>query len=422
MFRSCLAGLLTAGLCATAGAQDQPDPADPPEIAKYPRLDWDDHPMLRLGEGTYVELKTRLQVYYRKSDGAIGDPSGEDTARGRIGIQGRIAGLVDFELDGEPGDNAPWRDVYVDYRQFEAIRLRAGRFKLPFCLDMNTSATNLDFVFRSRAAELLAPGRDPGVMAHGRLLDDRIRYEIGSFVHDGRNARTGNPERVSGGRTWAGRVTAAPFRSRESLADDLQMGVAATTSDLAEGFDALRGLTVVDALFYDPIYWVRGERRRVGLELRWRPGPFSVQSEYIRVTTERRGQSVEDTDLSRLVAHGWYVSATWLATGEPKSRGADRPRRPLFRGGFGAVELAARLDRLSFASEASGEPASTSPRADVVIGNADRAATFGVNWHPWRWVKLQANIIRESIADPAQGPLPGRQAFWSRVIRLQLAI
>jgi hypothetical protein len=41
---------------------------------------------------------------------------------------------------------------------------------LPSSLDENTSPTNLDFVYRSLAANQLPPGRDRGVMVHGRLF------------------------------------------------------------------------------------------------------------------------------------------------------------------------------------------------------------------------------------------------------------
>jgi phosphate-selective porin len=160
----------------------------------------------------------------------------------------------------------------------------------------------------------------------------------------------------------------------------------------------------------------------VGLELRWRPGPASIKAEYVRLITERRGQSVEDTDLPSLIATGWYVSSTYLITGERKSAGADSPRRPLFHGGYGALEFAGRLENLRFGS-ASGEGApSMSPRADAVLGNSDRVVTFGVNWYPIRRVKLQLNVIREAIADPERGPLPEQPAFWSRVLRFQISI
>jgi phosphate-selective porin len=94
----------------------------------------------------------------------------------------------------------------------------------------------------------------------------------------------------------------------------------------------------------------------------------------------------------------------------------------VLRGGAGAVELAARLERLAFGSAADSEPASAGPRAEVVAGNSDRVMTVGVNWYLNQWVKVQFNVIRDTLRDPSQGPSPGQQGFWSRVLRFQLSI
>ena len=92
------------------------------------------------------------------------------------------------------------------------------------------------------------------------------------------------------------------------------------------------------------------------------------------------------------------------------------------RNRLGVVELGARYETLSFGSRGSkGEP-STSARADVVLGNADRAVTAGVNWHINRWFKVQANAVREDIKRPSMGPSPEHAAFWSRVFRVQFTI
>jgi phosphate-selective porin OprO/OprP len=433
----CLAAGLAVLLWASAlGAQEAPpvrsveSPApaialEPSSRQKTPAHEWgfrwEEHPRLDLGRGTWIDFRARVQADLRRSEAEIGDPSAFDVARRRVGIEGRIAGVADYQVEYEISSDDPWRDVYLDYRQFNPLQVRAGKFKLPFSLDENTSATNLDFVYRSRAATQLAPGRDRGVMLHGRVLTV-LEYEVGLFNHDGNNARTNNPDRVFGASTAAGRATVQPLRSSRSHLSDLQFGVAFTGSDVAEGVTALRGRTALDASFFSPDLRVRGHRERVGFEARWRPGPFSVKAEYIRVSTERRGQSVEDADLSPVVATGWYVSGTWLATGEKKSSGADNPRRPLFRGGFGALEFAVRLEQLGFGSTAKeGEP-STGPRADLVLGNRDRATTIGVNWYPYRGIKVQGNVIREEFTDPGRGPLPSQPGFWSQVLRIQFSL
>lgn len=385
---------------------------------------WGEHPSLRAGRWLRIDFRARFQGDVRRSDALI-VKEGEgalDIARRRVGIEGRLLNDIDFQIERELHRDDPWRDVYINYGPSNAIEVQGGRFKLPFSLEENVSATNLDFIYRSRIATKLSPGRDRGVMVHGRVLKQVLVYEAGLFEHDGDNARVASGTRVFAGRTKAGRLTVEPWRSSKSPLSDLRVGLAFTGGVVPTGFPGLRGRTPLGASFYQSEVWVNGNRRRTGIELRWRPGPFSVQSEYIRATDERRGQSVEDTDLSALVADGWYVGGTWALTGESKSRGLDNPRRPFLRGGSGAVEVAARVEALRFGSaEQNGVP-SSSPRADVILGNSDRALTLGVNWYLNRWVKIQGNLIREDIEDPAQGPLPDRAGFWSRIVRFQFTL
>jgi phosphate-selective porin OprO and OprP len=432
-------GILVASALSFAGpaaAQQPAQPAGQPE--KTPdqngpeeRSDWgfrwDNRPSLRLGKGTRVDFRVKLQWDLKSSEAPIPDNAdgwGIDLSRRRVGIDGEILNLFDYQVEREIDEDVdPWRDVYINYKQFDFVQVQAGKFKQPFSLDQNTSATNLDFVYRSRAAIFLAPGRDLGVMVHGRVLDrGMLRYEVGGFNHDGVNARTNDVDRVFGGRTLATRVIVQPLRSTTSVLNDLALGVAFTTSDVPEGITALSARTSIDVPFYLPDLWVRGERRRIGFEARWRPGPFSIKSEYMKLTHERLGQNSDDTDLSKFFGEGWYVSGTWAITGEDKVDGLDSPRRPLFRGGVGAVEFAARVEELSFGSEATNDEPSTGPRADVVLGNRNRLATYGVNWYLNRWVKIQANFVRERLSDPSQGPLPERFSFWSRFIRFQFSM
>ena len=174
--------------------------------------------------------------------------------------------------------------------------------------------------------------------------------------------------------------------------------------------------------FYLPDVSVRGERRRIGFDARWRPGPFSIKSEYMKLTQERQGQSSDNTDLSKFFGEGWYVSGTWAITGENKADGLDSPRRSLFFGGIGAVELALRAEGISYGSEATDDVPSSAPRADVILGNTNRLVTYGVNWYLNRWLKIQVNLVHERLSDPSQGPLPDQFSFWSRFVRFQFSM
>ena len=365
-------------------------------------------PSITVGDWLRVDVRAWFQGDVRKSEAPIrGDEDGGlDIARRRVGLDGRV-GHIGFQVEYQVGAHE-WRDVYVDYRQFKPAQVRAGIFKVPFGLEENTSATNLDFIYRARISSRLAPGRDRGVSVHGRVLKNVVSYEAGVFGNDGVNARPSNSTRVFGKRTWAARVLTHPFRSSKSPLARVQIGAAMSGSDVPLGFPAVRARTVFGASFYDSDVWVQGRRQRTGLEARWQPGRVSIQSEYIRLTDERRGQSVEDGDLSPLLAHGWYVSGTYAITRK--------------RNRYGRIEAAVRYETLSFGSKGRAGELSKSSRADAVLGNIDRVTTLGVNWHVNRWVKVQANLIREDIGRPAMGPLPERSSFWSRAFRLQLTL
>lgn len=391
----------------------------------YPffRLD-DDHPALHLGKGTHIDFRGRFAVDGDHSEASTEDPeerASVDLGKKRLGVSGEIVNAVEFQVEAELTSDDPWRDVYADFKSFDVARVRGGKFKIPFSLDENTGATRLDFMFRSLAATHLAPGRDIGGMVHGRVWNKVIGYEAGVFEHDGKNARTNNPDKVYGDQTFAARVTVEPLRNKKDAPGDLSIGAAFTRSDVPEGIPGVRGHTVLDQPFFSSSkYIVNGTRRRTGIEMAFLPGPASVKAEWIRMETERRGESVEDTDLSPLVGQGWYVSGTYILTGEKKTR-MPRPKKPLLQGGFGAVEVGARVESLEFKSGSSSEQGSTSPRADTILGNRDQAITLGVNWYVNRFIKIQANFIREKLDDPSQGPLPDQPSFNSRAFRLQFS-
>src|SRR5687768_9786737 len=188
------------------------------------------HPSITAGKWLRVDFRARVQSDVRKSEVGT-EKDDEDIARRRVGIEGRVGGIFDYEVDYEIGARQ-WRDAYLNYRQFKGLQVRAGAFKLPFGLDENTSATSLDFLYRARISSRLAPGRDRGVSAHGKILRDRLTYEAGLFGHDGDNARPSNSHRVFGGRTSAARVFIQPFRGSRSSASSLHVGAAVASSSV----------------------------------------------------------------------------------------------------------------------------------------------------------------------------------------------
>jgi Phosphate-selective porin O and P len=61
---------------------------------------------------------------------------------------------------------------------------QAGQFKAPFSRELLTSAGELDFIERARVVNALAPGRQRGIEARGRLAGS-VEYGIGAFNGNG---------------------------------------------------------------------------------------------------------------------------------------------------------------------------------------------------------------------------------------------
>ncbi len=389
------------------------------------------HPTLHVGDALTLDVAGRIETDARMATNAIGlDQPQLDWQDRRIGIKGAVFKKMTFELSRELGkdfeestglsEKTAWRDAYVNVRVTKGFGVEAGHFKLPFGYEELTGETNLDFAHRSLAARVLSPGRDPGIMAHGRLFDRRVEYQAGYFSRDGSNARTDQTE--GGHDSLAARVVVLPFAADPPRAiDSLQIGIATADSRL-ENQLGIRGRTALgDGVFFNRMY-VNGQRRRIGLEAAWANGPVSLSSEYITFSDERKGMGFSGDDLPSIAAQAWYLAGTWALTGERK-HGRLEPRHDLGRGGIGAFELAARVEALRFNSvDYPGSPFGF-PSGAKLGTNADHVTTIGVNWYVNRYVKLQNNIIFESIEDPERSPAPSTGGrFTSAVFRIQFRL
>jgi phosphate-selective porin OprO and OprP len=402
------------------------------------RFVWKQHPSVRFGDFARVDFEMKLQEDAHSSYGPVKGLDAWEFHRNRIGVQGNVLKHIEYEIERELTENeltekdvllgltpsSQWKDVNVNLTYAKDAQVQIGRFKIPFGLDQLTGVTHNDFVYRSMGASYLAPARDTGVMVHGRFFKRGLNYWAGVFAHDGDNARS---KKIEGGdRTVAGRLTGAPFRKlAPRLLGAIQLGTAyALTKVSDDSFrpNGLRGRTVMTQdTFYETVY-VKGHRHRWEADLDWTAGPASARAEYTHVADQRLGQGLGDGDLPDARARAWYVSGTWVLTGEDKRRPL-KAAAPLFQGGLGGVEVGARYERLWFDSvgPALDEPF-RNPRAETIFPGGNRALTLGVNWTLNRFVKLQVNGIREHVEDPERSPVPNGTAFWSRVLRLQFVL
>jgi phosphate-selective porin OprO/OprP len=379
----------------------------------------DERPSFRLGD-LRLDITTKVDLELRHSSDVEVDTVGMEHRR--IGVDGRFGDVLGFQVEGELADrDQVWRDVYLELRKWRAVRVRGGQFKIPFGQERLTSISDLDFARRSIPTEALAPGRDIGIEMNGRLFDRTLTYMAGVFRRDGDGWREeGNAGLPSPG-TIAGRVVGTPLAWTSARAlQRIELGFGFTHGEVPEGLNGVRARTVNGYEAFAPLY-VFGNRQRLGVDAAFSQGPVAIRGEYLQLVDQRTRQGLADEDLPDVSARGWHVTATSFVWGRLRA-GGTAPRAAVGRGGIGAIQLAGRLESLTFDSDADWDAELRNPRAPHVLSNDIRAATVGVNWYPLRFVKVQLNLIRERLQDPERRPDPESSWITSGVLRFQFAM
>jgi phosphate-selective porin OprO/OprP len=364
-------------------------------------------PYIRSTDGNFrLSPVGRIQVDFRAYEEGSSLKNNFLVRRGRIGLLGTFYKYFDFFVEADFGQGAAvLTDGYLEFRYRPELRLRAGQFKVPFSYEDLFSDNNIDFVERS-VADNLAPSRDLGAMLHGSLFGGVVNYAGGIFNGSGQNtADTNNSKDL------AGRLVLTPFKQSEvAWLRNLQVGGDITWGAQDSG-QSLRGRTDGQFVFFNRIN-TRGDRLRYSGEVAYYTGPFTIYGEYIQTEEERKGLGAGAIDLPDLFGRGWYVTTTYMLTGEAKVPGQvvipNRWVNPIGpERGWGAWELAARFAQLDF-------------RARDITGNRVDALTLGVNWYLAPNVKWLVNFVQNWVSDENRSPIRGEDASWEFLTRLQL--
>ena len=175
----------------------------------------------KIGKGFYLEtldekfklqIKNRIQIRYTYQDSDdLRDTNSFRIPRSRITFAGHAFtkdltykvqwGLPAFEGRGR------LKDVYVNYRIEDFLRLRGGQFKVPFNRQKLNSSAKLQFVVRALANNEFELGRDIGVMAHATPMNGLFEYDLAMLQGAGINqVRNSNNEFM-----YAARVAVNPL-------------------------------------------------------------------------------------------------------------------------------------------------------------------------------------------------------------------
>jgi phosphate-selective porin OprO/OprP len=361
-------------------------------------------PFLKSADDNFrIELGGRFQADFDAAEGDTRTLSGSKLGsqflvrRARLNLDGRLYRWIGFRIEAEFTEGVSLKDAYLDLAFLPELRLQAGQFKVPFSLEELTSSRFIDFVERSLVNEL-APSRDRGVMLYGDLMQGAVSYYLGGFNGSGEDTSDNN-----GDKDLAFRLAVTPFRGSDSFwLKGLQLAGNVTwgnqdRSTSAQGRTSAR--TINRFAFFAP-QPTRGERLRYGGDLAWLVGPAALKFEYDVQTNERSGLGAGGSDLDDVTATGWYVSGTYVLTGEDKLRSGNVvPKNPFLpfsgKGGLGAFEVGIRYAELDFDSD---DPVnffdgslSRIPGGGTTAQNGAQALTLGVNWYFNEWTRLMLN-------------------------------
>ena len=275
----------------------------------------------------------------------------------------------DKGFETEDQDSVTLFDWRLDAPFFGNSTMSIGKQKEPISMERLTGMVFLPWQERSSIADTLLPSRNVGIVWSGSIPKHYSSWAFGAF-NDWLDDNQDFDESAS---QFVGRVTWAPFRS-EDESNLLHVGLGYRYSDAREGF---RFRTEPEfnksPSFVDTGVGVEGglypadDMTTYNVELAWRKGPIWLASEFFR--TDVSNPALENPGFD-----GYYVSASWVLTGEmrPYNRknGLFRPvpvARSVYQNGKGAWEVAARYS-------------ATDLDDGLVNGGEVQIASLGLNW------------------------------------------
>jgi phosphate-selective porin OprO/OprP len=323
-------------------------------------------------------------------------------------------------------------DAYIAYNFTKEALIKIGNFKEPFSMEEATSNRYTTFIQRNMAVDAFVDnlntyksgiganyGTDRWMAATSLQTEaagvSKNSTSAGSAVAvststNGVGGDTSNRGGGVGDTSWEvnGRVAGTPWF--ESKTKFLHVGTSGTYMQLnnnysADGTFKNGGLTIANGIgnnvdrtniLSTGALTTAGKNTgasaglnreanhvtRFGAESAVVYGPFSAQTEYLRMDISGRGYKDEALD-------GYYGYMTYFLTGESRNYKAKtaswdriKPNHNFdMKGGLGAWELATGYDYMNLNS-------------GVITGGRASTAKFGVNWYPNSHTRVMANYVK----------------------------
>ncbi len=327
-------------------------------------------------------------------DGRTG--SGTEIRRARLEMKGTaykdwhyvlIVEMADTDQEAGGDPENVISEANIRYTGLDWATLHAGKYKAPFSLENLTSSKYIATIERNMLLDMTsADSKQQQLGISGNLASQFTWFFtlIDLESTDGDNAKDVG---------WGTRFTWSPVHDEGSV---IHLGASfqdRSTND-SSGNTArfrTRGGVHTNGRFFSPTAILVEDEVNYGLEAAWLSGPFSVQTEYIKVERDDQtdvagavfGAAGEQADVEM---EGWYLQGTWTLTGESRGYkwkdGKFDKIKP--KGKNGAVELVARYEVADI------DYSDFSLVADEVEIDV---LTLGINWWANSNVALKLNYL-----------------------------
>ena len=331
-------------------------------------------------------------------DDTFDHPSGTTIRRARLGVTGKMYGVLNYTMDFEfaPGTDGKINDAFLEYKASEYFSIKLGQKKNQTSFDFLSSVKHR--AFNDTAFSVgLAPSRKFGLgLTYGG------KQYAASFELSGESVdkRLSDDE----GYSLTGRLSYAPILTSNTA---LHIGGAVNWAkpdqekrSVSYSAKHETSTTVANSVYTGSIKDV-DSTTIVNVDTFAKTGPVWLMGEYTQTHVDRFAGNESPT------FRGWYVQAGWVLTGENRSYspkkgvGGIKPKKTLLDGGSGAVELAVRYDFLDLTDGA------------IQGGEIER---YSVNllWYPFDKVQLRAGFQAANTDAFAVIPNDKPKAFVTR--------
>lgn len=341
-------------------------------------------------EGFSFELGGRVMVDMALFDEDVTPmEDGMEFRRARLEMAGTLHEDWSYKAQVDFAENeTDIKDMYIAYEGLGEGRLMIGQFKQFMGLEELTSSKYITFM-ELAPTSVFYPSRKIGV---GYLWkNSNSTFGVSAYGNE-----AGEGVENDGLANFSARYTFAPMLAEGEVLHFGLSAVSESTDDTgtlslrqrpeAHLAPRLIGTTITEA---DGI-------TKLGLEAAWVAGPFSLQGEYVDASVQRTAGFADAS------FDGYYLQASWFATGESRpykagSFGRVKPHAP-----SGAWELTARLSNLNLVDGA-------------IDGGELNDLTLGVNYYANPHVRFMANYVKVEAEQGGVTDEPGILQFRAQI-------